>query len=53
MGGDFAEFCYCCRFVLNSKRLLNASCNKQDSAVASSIFFIVLFNLLKFAESYV
>ena len=27
MGDDF--WCYCCRFVLNSKRLLSTSCNKQ------------------------
>ena len=26
-------------FVLNSKRLLSTSCNKQNDAVASSIFF--------------
>ena len=27
MGDGF--WCYCCRFVLNSKRLLSTSCNKQ------------------------
>ena len=51
MMGDGFLWCYCCRFVLNSKRLLSTSCNKQ-SAVASSIFFMALFPmLLKFAES--
>ena len=52
MMGDGFLWCYCCRFVLNSKRLLSTSCNKQASAVASSIFFMVLFwCFLKFAES--
>ena len=37
MMGDGFLWCYCCRFVLNSKRLLSISCNK-NSAVASSIF---------------
>ena len=27
--GDGFLWCYCCRFVLNSKRLLSTSCNKQ------------------------
>ena len=54
MMGDGFLWCYRCRFVLNNKRLLSTSCNKQASAVASSIFFMVLFPmLLKFAESYV
>ena len=44
MMGDGFLWCYCCRFVLNSKRLLSTSCNKQASAVASSIFFMVLFD---------
>ena len=46
MMGDGFLWCYCCRFVLNSKRLLSTSCNKQASAVASSIFFMVLFPML-------
>ena len=47
-------WCYCCRFVLNSKRLLSTSCNKQASAVASSIFSWCYSRcFLKFAESYV
>ena len=47
MMGDGFLWCYCCRFVLNSKRLLSTSCNKQGhSAVASSIFFMVLFPML-------
>ena len=29
MIGDGFLWCYCCRFVLNSKRLLSTSCNKQ------------------------
>ena len=44
--GDGFLWCYCCRFVLNSKRLLSTSCNKQGHAVASSIFFMVLFRML-------
>ena len=28
MMGDGFLWCYCCRFVLNSKRLLSTSCNK-------------------------
>ena len=53
--GDGFLWCYCCRFVLNSKRLLSTSCNKQGHAEASSSdFFMVLFlMLLQFAESYV
>ena len=46
MMGDGFLWCYCRRFVLNSKRLLSTSCNKQASAVASSIFFMVLFPML-------
>ena len=54
MMGDGFLWCYCCRFVLNSKRLLSTSCNKQGQRRASSIFFMVLFRcFLKFAESYV
>ena len=46
MMGDGFLWCYC-RFVLNSKRLLSTSCNKQGQcAVASSIFFMVLFPML-------
>ena len=29
MMGDGFLWCYCCRFVLNSKRLLSTSCIKQ------------------------
>ena len=29
MMGDGFLWCYCCRFVLNGKRLLSTSCNKQ------------------------
>ena len=29
MMGDGFLWCYCCRFVLNSKRLLSTACNKQ------------------------
>ena len=45
MMGDGFLWCYC-RFVLNSKRLLSTSCNNRASAVASSIFFMVLFPML-------
>ena len=45
MMGDGFLWCYCCRFVLNSKRLLSTSCI-ANSAVASSIFFMVLFPML-------
>ena len=45
MMGDGFLWCYCCRFVLNSKRLLSTSCNKQGHAVASSIA-MVLFPML-------
>ena len=34
--------CYCCRFVLNSKRLLSTSCNNKCSMTASSIFHGVI-----------
>ena len=44
--GDGFLWCYCCRFVLNSKRLLSTSCGNKASAVASSIFFMVLFPML-------
>ena len=37
-------WCYC-RFVSNSKRLLSTSCIARASAVASSIFFMVLFDV--------
>ena len=46
MMGDGFLWCYCCRFVLNSKRLFEHPCNKQGRAVASSIFFMVLFPML-------
>ena len=42
MMGDGFLWCYCCRFVLNEKRLLSTSCNKQGQAVASSIFLWVI-----------
>ena len=29
MMGDGFLWCYCCRFVLNSKRLTGTSCNKR------------------------
>ena len=29
MMGDGFLWCYCCRFALNSKRLLSTSCTKQ------------------------
>ena len=45
MMGDGFFWCYCCRFVLASKRLLSTS-QSQASAVASSIFFMVLFPML-------
>ena len=33
MMGDIGFlWCYCCRFVLNSKRLLSTSCNKENKA---------------------
>ena len=38
MMGDGFRWCYCCRFVLNSKRLLSTSCNSRTGAVAISIF---------------
>ena len=46
-------WCYCCRFVLNSKRLLSTSCNKQGWRSSSSIFMVLFRCFLKFAESYV
>ena len=42
MMGDGFLWRYCCRFVLNSKRLLSTSCNKQASCVASSTFHGVI-----------
>ena len=45
MGDGFR--CYCCRFVLNSKRLLSTSCNKQGQRSSGSIFFMVLFPMLE------
>ena len=45
MMGDGFFWCYC-RFVLNSKRLLSTSCNKQGQRRRSSIFFMVLFLML-------
>ena len=47
MMGDGFLWCYCCRFVLNSKRLLSTHpVISRASAVASSIFFMVLFPML-------
>ena len=53
MMGDGFLWCYCCRFVLNSKRLLSTSCNKQGQRGSGSIFCGVIPDALKFAESYV
>ena len=53
MMGDGFLWCYCCRFVLNSKRLLSTSCNKQASAVAVAFSWCYSRCFLKFAESYV
>ena len=53
MMGDGFLWCYCCRFVLNSKRLLSTSCNKQASAVARHFSRCYSRCFLKFAESYV
>ena len=41
MMGDGFLWCYCCRFVLNSKRLLSTSCNKQGQR-SMSIFHGVI-----------
>ena len=51
MGDGFPFWCYCCWFVLNSKRLLSTSVISRASAVASSIFFMKVFHVV-FAESY-
>ena len=42
MMGDGFLWCYCCRFVLNSKRLLAHPVISRASAVASSIFHGVI-----------
>ena len=39
MMGDVFLWCYCCRFVLNSKRLLSTSCNKQGQRSSEWHFF--------------
>ena len=39
MMGDGFLWCYCCRFVLNSKRLLSTSCNKQGQRSSEQYFF--------------
>ena len=39
MMGDGFLWCYCCRFVLNSKRLLSTSCNKQGQRSSRVAFF--------------
>ena len=39
MMGDGFLWCYCCRFVLNSKRLLSTSCNKQGQRSSGKHFF--------------
>ena len=41
MMGDGFLWCYCCRFVLNSKRLLTHPVINRASAVASSIFHMI------------
>ena len=38
MMGDGFLWCYCCRFVLNSKRLLSTSCNKQGQRSSEQHF---------------
>ena len=54
MGDGFLQ-CYCCRFVLNSKRLLSIPCNKQGQRSGEQHFFhgVIPDAFLKFAESYV
>ena len=43
MMGDGFLWCYCCRFVLNSKRLPEStSCNKQGQRSSEQHFFMVL-----------
>ena len=43
MMGDGFLWCYCCRFVLNSKRLLvHPVIRRAESAVASGIFHGVI-----------
>ena len=44
MMGDGFLWCYCCRFVLNKNVELHPV--RRASAVASSIFFMVLFPML-------
>ena len=39
MMGDGFLWCYCRRFVLNSKRLLSTSCNKQGQRSSEQHFF--------------
>ena len=47
MMGDGSFSCYCCRFVLNSKRLLSTSCNKQGQRGSEgNAFSMVLFPML-------
>ena len=45
MMGDGFLWCYCCRFVSDSIVKLSL-CLSRASAVAGSIFFIVLFSML-------
>ena len=53
MMGDGFLWCYCCRFVLNSKRLLSIHI-KRNKRSSDSIFHGVIPDaFLKFAESYV
>ena len=42
MMGDGFLWCYCCRFVLNSKRLLSTSCNKQGQRSSEAFFHGVI-----------
>ena len=42
MMGDGFLWCYCCRFVLNSKRLLSTSCNKQGQRSSEHFFHGVI-----------
>nr|DAH04494.1 MAG TPA: hypothetical protein [Caudoviricetes sp.] len=37
--GDGFLWCYCCRFVSNSKRLLSTSCNKHSQSGRKQHFF--------------
>ena len=45
--GDGFLWCYCCRFVSNSKRLLSTSCNKALPERQKTTFFILLSCIVK------